>query len=143
MWCARLAEPAPSEIMQTPHFQQCFASGLILLFFPPRSLGGLNRDNWSTRGGLTRRSPLHWAAVEAAGLAAALDALDRSVVIHGVLVGDGVRENYEGLFAALDALDRGVVVHGVLMGDGLRDSYEGLPAGRVEIFAYAIVEAVI
>lgn len=55
--------------------------------------------------------PRHWAAVEAAGLPAALDDFDRSVVIHGVLVGDGIRDNYEGL-----------------------------EAGRIEIFAYAIVD---
>lgn len=56
--------------------------------------------------------PRHWPAVEACGLPAALDALDRSVVVHGVLVGDGIRDNYEGL----------------------------APRGRVEIFAYAIAD---
>lgn len=53
--------------------------------------------------------PHHWAAVDAAGLPDALNRLDRSVVIHGVLVGSGIRDNYEGL-----------------------------EEGRVEIFAYAI-----
>lgn len=41
--------------------------------------------------------PRHWAAVHAAGLPEKLDALDRSVVIHGVLCGEGIRDNYEGL----------------------------------------------
>ncbi|CAN8104825.1 unnamed protein product [Discula destructiva] len=59
------------------------------------------------------RYPHHWAAVRAAGLPAALNALDRSVVVHGVLVGSAIRDNYEGMPAT---------------------------GAGAEIFAYAIVD---
>ncbi|KAJ4404554.1 hypothetical protein N0V82_010473 [Gnomoniopsis sp. IMI 355080] len=44
-----------------------------------------------------KKYPLHWAVVKKLGLPAALNRLDRSVVIYGVLVGSSIRDNYEGM----------------------------------------------
>lgn len=41
--------------------------------------------------------PLHWATAKKAGLPAALNRFNRSVVVHGVLVGSSIRDNYEGM----------------------------------------------
>lgn len=41
--------------------------------------------------------PLHWALVKKLGLPASLNALNRSIVVHGVLVGSSIRDNYEGM----------------------------------------------
>lgn len=44
-----------------------------------------------------KQYPIHWAVVNKHGLPAALSRLDRSVIIHGVLVGHSIRDNYEGM----------------------------------------------
>ncbi|KAJ4387765.1 hypothetical protein N0V93_008366 [Gnomoniopsis smithogilvyi] len=44
-----------------------------------------------------KQYPLHWAIVKKLGLPAALNRLNRSVVVHGVLVGSSIRDNYEGM----------------------------------------------
>lgn len=41
--------------------------------------------------------PLHWAIVKKLGLPNSLNRLNRSVVVHGVLVGSSIRDNYEGM----------------------------------------------
>lgn len=41
--------------------------------------------------------PFHWATVKKQGLPASLNELDRSVVVHGVLVGSSIRDNFEGM----------------------------------------------
>lgn len=44
-----------------------------------------------------KQYPLHWPVVKKLGLPAALNRLNRSVVIYGVLVGSSIRDNYEGM----------------------------------------------
>lgn len=44
-----------------------------------------------------KQYPLHWGLVKRLGLPAALNRLNRSVVVHGVLVGSSIRDNYEGM----------------------------------------------
>lgn len=56
--------------------------------------------------------PLHWAAAKKMDLARRLDELNRSIVIHGVLCGSS-----------------------------LRDNYEAFPEDQHEFFAYAVVAA--
>lgn len=44
-----------------------------------------------------KQYPLHWGLVKKLGLPAALNTMNRSVVVHGVLVGSSIRDNYEGM----------------------------------------------